>query len=80
MTTFLTYVGDDIEVCVDYNAWYQQARVSGPPEDCYPEDGEMTINSVTDSDGGEVALTDEQQERIEAEAWDHYHLCGVDGE
>lgn len=78
MTTFLTYVGDDIEVCVDYDATYQPARISGPPEDCYPEYGEMTINSVTDSDGGEVALTDAQRDRITQEAWDDYHSHGVD--
>lgn len=78
MTTFLTYVDDDIEVCVDYDATYQSARVSGPPEDCYPEYGEMTINSVTTKDGADVTLTDEQQERIEQEAWEHYHSRGVD--
>jgi hypothetical protein len=81
MTTFMTTIfreDDAVEVCVDYDATYQAARIYGPPEDCYPEYGEMVINSVTDSDGGEVKLSDADEERIEEQAWEHYHTRGVD--
>lgn len=40
------YLGnDDFEVIVDvyYRATYQPARVSGPPEDCYPDESELSI-------------------------------------
>jgi hypothetical protein len=85
-TTYIYPVLDgeetEIEVVVDYDANYQPARVSGPPEDCYPEDSEMTINSVTTEFKGwesEIANEIENcQDILEEQAWEDYHSRGVD--
>ena len=69
------YDDDDNEIMVDveYDAYYLPAKVSGPPENCYPEESEMNINSVKDGDGHEVALSERQMEQIIDEAWEQYH-------
>lgn len=36
----------DIEIGIDYDANYEPARVSGPPEDCYPDGSELTVNRI----------------------------------
>lgn len=89
MAKFTTYiypelngVETEVGVVVDYDANYQPAKVSGPPEDCYPEDSEMTINSVTPDtpDWPEEIMNEikSQEERFVDEAWEHYHSRGVD--
>ena len=40
-----------IELDITGNAYYEPARLSGPPEDCYPEDSNIEIESVQDSNG-----------------------------
>jgi hypothetical protein len=76
----------EIPVRVSYDCDYQAAFISGPPEDCYPEAGDMEITDIealgelpqgfTDDDLKN--LDDAEKSRIEDEAWDHYHSRGVD--
>ena len=94
MSTFDTYiyvtdkdgVEHEIKVRVDYDATYQSARISGPPEDCYPADSEMTLNSVEALNELPEGITDadvcvashDSDDFLQDEAWDHYHSRGVD--
>lgn len=73
----------EIPVTVDYDAEYDPGRVTGPWEDCYPPSGDMTINSIEPVGEWPVGITldmasDNQLEKIEDEAWEHYHSKGVD--
>ncbi len=36
----------EIEITIWFDAYYQAAKISGPPEDCYPEEGELEIVKV----------------------------------
>ena len=81
---------DDVEVSVDYDAYYQPAYVSGPPEDCYPAEGELTINKIDvgdceDGDGNVVnsvdvliTLESNYQDTIEELCWEDYHASKSD--
>jgi len=96
MTGTVTYEGEqtvDLEedtfvVCFTAVAdcAYQPARVSGPPEDCYPEDGELDMTSLTiglilNSNGEKVnldSITDAcreglDQDAIEDQIWQQFH-------
>lgn len=76
----------EIEVRIHYDATYQAARISGPPDSCYPAESEMILTDmdilselprgITDKDV--IAAADSDEERIEDEAWTHYHSRGVD--
>lgn len=65
---------------------YYPAKISGPPEDCYPaeggelEDWEITVNEVTfyNDDGDElpVAITDEIKKKIADDYDTLLHECG----
>lgn len=74
----------EIPVTVDYDATYQAEYISGPPEDCYPAEGDMTINSIEPvgalPDGVTLAILEEYAnlDLLTEEAWDHYHSRGVD--
>ena len=81
-TTVYPIINDDeveVEILVDYDATYQEEFISGPPENCYPAYGELTINSVEsvkDYSGYEKEINDaaeKDKERIENEAWEDYH-------
>jgi hypothetical protein len=70
---------DDVEVEVEYSpGWFQAGRYSGPPDSCYPDEGEdPVIESVVIQDPDfEHAniLADLPAKLVEAlvtEAWDH---------
>lgn len=91
MATFTTeiyiYTPDgeehEIHVTVDYDAAHDPGRISGPPENCYPPESEMTINSITGDFPAGVTMemaSAYQLEKIEEEAWEHYFSKGVDDE
>jgi len=65
-TTILTVAGCTLEV--EYEATYQAAKVSGPPEDCYPAAGELDLLHVTLMEG-EARPTDAL---IEEACWEHF--------
>jgi hypothetical protein len=76
----------EINVRVDYDCDYQPAKVSGPPEDCYPEAGELDMTEITIldelpsmiTDADVYAAAEDAKDRLDQEAWDHFHNRGVD--
>ncbi len=76
----------EINVRVDYDCDYQAAKVSGLPENCYPEAGDLDITEITILDELPSMITeadvmeaaDAGKDRIHMEAWDHFHSRGVD--
>lgn len=74
----------DIRICADMT--WQPAKVSGPPEDCYPEESECNITSTEiaaayDCNGKAIPLDKEQLGVIahalddcdfEEELWDEF--------
>ncbi len=82
----LTHDGEEheIEVRISYDATYQAARISGPPENCYPAYSEMDLTDVeaigTLPDGithgmlTVAAVVD--NDRLTQKAWDDYFSGG----
>lgn len=72
--------GIEVTLEVEYEAFYIPAKTYGPPEDCYPEDGELQLTDFTviEADGefsrDELDSTIEDAlERIEEKCWIDYH-------
>ena len=81
--------GNEIDLTIEYDAFYQPARVSGPPEDCYPEESACDITDVTfDLSPDSSTVTEEQviayldtpklQEMLTDACWEHFMARGVD--
>ena len=76
----------EIEVRISYDASYQEAYISGPPEDCYPADSEMDLTDIEPIGTLPECITQEMlrvaavaaDERLTDEAWEHYHGRGCD--
>lgn len=65
----------DIEVSVEFTpGWFTPGRLSGPPENCYPDEGESPeIIKVTILEGDHDITADctpEEIQRLEDEAWE----------
>lgn len=73
-TTYYLHDLAETELVIHFDAWYQPAKLTGPWEDCYPEDSELDIYEIrTREDNADVAIIDEEeQERIEQACWDAY--------
>lgn len=65
-----SFIGDD-EVIVNYEAFHQEAKITGPWEDCYPEDSDMSITSIT-MDGEEVPDNSGDLDAIEQDCWNNF--------
>ena len=58
-----------IEVSVKYSGYSDPGRCSGPPEMCYPPEGDMELLSVLDLQTGlPVELTSDEEEKLIDEA------------
>mgnify|MGYP000582560309 CR=1 FL=1 len=73
----------EVPVEVDYDATYDPGRSYGPPENCYPPESEMTINSIVPVTEWPTGITldmasAKQLEQMEQEVWEHYDTKGVD--
>ena len=78
----LTHDGEEheIEVRISYDATYQAAYISGPPEDCYPAEGEMDLTAVEPIAALPDGITQEMltvaamaaDDRLTTEAWDDF--------
>lgn len=93
MPDFKTYLclmhnGEEHEITVriSYDATYQREYISGPPEDCYPAEGEMDLTSVEAigalpdgiTHGMLTVAAVAANDRLEQEAWEDYLTLGVD--
>lgn len=71
----------EIEIEVSWEGYYQHAKISGPPEDCYPEEGEMNLTAIEPADDLPPGITQEMfkeacstaEERLTDAAWEDYH-------
>jgi len=82
--TFTSWVevGDEeIPIVVQWEGYYQREKISGPPEDCYPAEGEMEITHVEPAGdwpeglgADEFAMAVRDAEiRLHSEAWDNLY-------
>ena len=63
--------GHEHEDCeVSYKGYSDPGRTYGPPEDCYPPEGEVEIISIT-CDGEPFVAAETEAERIEKLAFEH---------
>ena len=66
--TVTTEAGEEVTVEVTYTGYSDPGRVSGPPENCYPPEGELEL----DVGGlGTYVIPDSEYERLEELAWEH---------
>lgn len=84
----LTHDGEEHEITVriSYDATYQAAYISGPPEDCHPAEGSMDLTAVEAIGALPDGITQEMltvaamqaDNRLTQEAWENYHGRGSD--
>ena len=65
------YRSDDSCLIVEYEGYDDPGRTTGPWEDCYPEDSDMAINSVT-KDGKEIEVSEETLDRLAEFCWQDF--------
>lgn len=56
---------EEIEVEVSGRSYFAEGRFSGPPEDCYPDEGETEVETVT-FNGVAFELTDKEMRDAES--------------
>jgi len=63
--------GKEYILTIEYRGYSDPGRVSGPPEDCYPPEGEIEILSITGAPDDVIyALTDTQLDAIDERAFE----------
>ena len=71
----------DVEFEIQADITYQPARISGPPEDCYPDESECEITSIrvmdtveghTDAEILKALEVQVGEDRIVEDLWDDY--------
>jgi hypothetical protein len=63
----------DVTLDVEAEVWFTPGKVTGPPEDCYPPEGEVEVKSVF-IDGHEVGIEtwSRYEQQIEEAAWEEF--------
>ena len=81
--------GNEIDLTIEYDAVYQPAKVSGPPEDCHPDESELDITDITIPDlSSDCTVTEEQiiayitqpimEQKLQDACWEQFMTRGVD--
>lgn len=72
MKTFHTTVYvRGVEIEVEYEAVYEPARLSGPPENCNPEWSECNVLSMKYSDN-QQSIDPVSEKEVEDACWEHF--------
>lgn len=76
-STAMMYVmrGDDeFDLHIYGEGYYDAGRISGPPDSCYPPEGELEIILIETGDGKQWQgeLTDEEYDRAVGLLWENY--------
>lgn len=55
-----------ISLEIEGRSYFRSGRTSGPPEDCYPDEGDTEVEAVIGPDGNDWSdkLTDDEQSQI----------------
>ncbi len=61
----ITRDGQDIELYVKGKGYVDSGRLSGPPEYCYPAEGEIEIVFIEDENGKEWAYSDLSDKEVD---------------
>lgn len=64
--------GEEHAVTVRWRGYYAPAKLSGPPEDCYPAEGEIEIDCDPLPEGVDFGDLEALREDLEDEAWDDF--------
>ena len=64
--------GQEAEVAVTYEAYWDPGKINGPPENCYPPEGELNVLALDPP----LVLDAAQQEYLEDQCWDDFHGYG----
>ncbi len=77
----------DVDFRIEADITYQPARISGPPEDCYPDESTCDIEDIkvmsqidglTDDDIIDALLKQIGEDKITEDFWEDYMSRGVD--
>ena len=80
-TVFFAHDGHDIEIRVEFDAYFQRGYTSGPAEHCYPDESNLDITDteIVSKDGCTLSdkelldiAADEHLDRLEQACWDEY--------
>lgn len=64
--------GNEHTVTVRWNGYYAPAKLSGPPEDCYPAEGEIELDVDPLPEGVDFGDLDALHENLEEWAWQDF--------
>ena len=68
-TTIVDVHGNEIDIVVGYKGYSDPGKLYGPPEDCYPPEGEIEITYITGVD--EKDIPDSELKDLETFAYNH---------
>ncbi len=75
-----------VPVRVAYDCDYEPEFTAGLPENCHPASGDMTLTKIEPigelpamlAEGDVLEAAEAAKDRLEEEAWEHFHSKGVD--
>lgn len=68
-TTITDKDGLEVDVVVEYKGYYDPGKLYGPPENCYPPEGEVEVLAIRGIDKADIPLA--EFKRLEDLMWEH---------